>query len=70
MEEANKFVVNRPEGDKIKELLFNIKRLRPDLFGRIIQLINDLSKNKGETEDINKILKPKIKEIVMGDAEV
>jgi dsDNA-binding SOS-regulon protein len=47
VEEANKFVVNRPEDEKIKELMGYFKKNRPDIFDKIIQMIQELSKTKG-----------------------
>ena len=48
VEEANKFIVNRPEDEKIKELMAYFKKNRPDIFEKIIQMIQELSKTKGE----------------------
>jgi hypothetical protein len=40
-------VVNRPEDEKIKELMAYFKKNRPDIFEKIIQMIQELSKTKG-----------------------
>ena len=46
MEEGNKFIVNKPEEEKIKDFMGYVKKSRPDIFDEIIKLIQDLSKNK------------------------
>lgn len=46
MEEGNKFIVNRPEEEKIKDFMGYVKKSRPDIFDEIIKLIQDLCKNK------------------------
>ncbi len=71
MEDVNKFVVNKPEDEKIKEFLAYVKKNRFDIFSKIIELINDLSKSKGENPlEISKSLKPRLKDIVEGDKEL
>lgn len=45
-----------------------VKKNRPDVFNRIIVMIQDLSKSKGEGNvDVSKLIIPKLKEIVKGD---
>jgi hypothetical protein len=45
-----------------------VKRNRPEIFDKIITLITDLSKSKGENgQEMGKLIKPRIKEIVEGD---
>lgn len=71
MAEQNKFVINRPEDEKIKEYLANVKKNRPDVFEKIIQLINDLSKSKGEhSTSMSKNLYARLTDIVRGDPEL
>ena len=47
MEESNKFVINKPEEDKIKDFMAYVKRNHPAAFEKIIALIQDLSKSRG-----------------------
>ena len=71
LEEPNKFVINRPEDEKIKELMGYVKKNRPEVFQRIISLIQDLSRSNGESQmDISKSLKPRLREIINGDPEL
>jgi hypothetical protein len=45
-----------------------VKRHRPEIFERIIEMIQELSKAKGlNTLEISKSLKPRLKEIINGD---
>jgi hypothetical protein len=68
MDEGNKFVIPKPDEEKIKELMSFVKRNRPEIFDKIINLITDLSKSKGENgQEMGKLIKPRIKEIVEGD---
>lgn len=71
MEEGNKFVVNRPEDEKIKDFMGYVKRNRADVFDEIIRLIQDLSRQKGENSvEISKNLKPRLRDIIKGDPEL
>jgi len=71
MEEENKFVINRPEDEKIKQLMEYVKKNRPDIFQRIITMIQELSRTNGQNQvEISKMLKPRLKEIIKGDPEL
>jgi hypothetical protein len=71
MEDGNKFVVNRPDDEKIKEFMGYVKKNRAEVFDEIIRLIQDLSKCKGENPiEISKSLKPRLRDIIKGDAEL
>lgn len=71
MEEGNKFVVNRPEDEKIKDFMGYVKKNRADVFDEIIRLIQDLGKLKGENPfEISKNLKPRLRDIIKGDPEL
>lgn len=48
MEDGNKFIVNKPEDEKIKEFMGYVKKNRPDVFDEIIRLIHDLSTRKSD----------------------
>jgi hypothetical protein len=39
MDEGNKMVVNKPEEEKIKDLMTFVKKTRPDMFSKIISVI-------------------------------
>lgn len=48
-----------------------VKKNRIDIFEKIIRMIQELSKAKGESAiEISKILKPRLKDIVDGDKEL
>lgn len=71
MEEGNKFVINRPEDEKIKEFMGYVKKNRAGVFDQIIGLIQELSKLKGQNPvEISKSLKPRLKDITKGDPEL
>lgn len=71
MEDGNKFVVNRPEDEKIKEFMGYVKKNRADVFDEIIRLIQELSKIKGENPlEISKSLKPRLRDLTKGDPEL
>lgn len=71
MEEANKFVINKPEDEKIKDFMAYVKKNRNDIFEKIIQMIQELSKSKGENAvEISRSLRPRLKEIVDGDKDL
>ena len=68
MEEGNKFIVDRPEDEKIKDFMGYVRRNRADVFDEIIRLIQDLSKHKVENpNEISRSLKPRLREIIKGD---
>lgn len=46
-----------------------IKKNRPEIFERIIKMIQELSKSQGDNAfEICESLKPRLKEIISGDA--
>jgi len=48
-----------------------VKKNRPEVFNRIITMIQELSRSKGEgNADVSKLIIPKLKEIVKGDQEL
>ena len=47
MEGLNKFVINKPEEDKIKDFMAFVKRNHPAAFEKIIAMIQELSKSRG-----------------------
>lgn len=48
-----------------------IKTNRPEIFEKIIKLIHDLSRSKGENPvEISKSLKPRLRDIIKGDPEL
>lgn len=47
MEEANKFVINKNEEDKIKDFMAYVRKNHPSAFDKIIVMIQELSKTKG-----------------------
>jgi len=48
MDDPNRFIIPKPDEEKIKELMSFVKRNRPEIFDKIIHLIQELSKSKGE----------------------
>ena len=48
-----------------------VKKNRPEVFQRIITLIQDLSRSNGDNQgEISKSLKPRLREIINGDPEL
>lgn len=71
MEEANKFVINKPEEDKIKDFMAYVKKNHPSAFEKIITMIQELSKSRGESAlEISRSLRPRLSGIVEGDREL
>ena len=48
MEDGNKFIVNKPEDEKIKEFMGYVKKNRSDVFDEIIRLIHKKKKKKSD----------------------
>ena len=48
MEEPNKFVINKPEEEKIKDFMAYVRKNRPKIFQQIIDMIQELSKSSGD----------------------
>lgn len=64
-------VVNKSDEEKIKDLMAYTKNSNREIFERIIAMINELSKSKPENSgEISKILKPLLKEIVVGHKDL
>lgn len=71
LDEPNRFTIPRPVEEKIKELMSFVKRNRPEIFDRIITLITDLSKSKGDNgPETSLLIKLRIREIVQGEPEL
>jgi histone deacetylase complex regulatory component SIN3 len=71
LDEPNRFAIPRPVEEKIKELMSFVKRNRPEIFDRIIALITDLSKSKGDNgPETSLLIKLRIREIVQGEPEL
>lgn len=49
MEESNKFIINKSEEEKIKDFMAYVKKNHPSAFEKIIIMIQELSKSKGES---------------------
>jgi hypothetical protein len=49
MEEQNKFVINKPEEEKIKDFMAYVKKNHYSAFEKIIAMIQELSKSRGES---------------------
>lgn len=48
-----------------------VKKNRPAVFEKIIYMIQELNKSKGEgNHDVSKMILPKLKEIIEGDQEL
>ena len=47
-----------------------IKKNKPDIFEKIIQMITDLSNSGQQPGDISSVLKPRLRMIVKGDPEL
>lgn len=68
MDDGNKLVVNKPEEEKIKDLMTFVKKTRPDMFSKIISVIQEMSnKTDINAEEMNAKLKIHIKEIIKHD---
>lgn len=71
LEEGNRFIVTRAEDEKLRDFMGYVKNNRPDIFNRIITMIQELSKSKGEgNHEVSKMIMPKLKEIVAGDPQL
>ena len=73
LEEGNKFVVNRPENEKIKELIAYVKKKKSPVFEQIIKMINEVSSRDGggeSPEDKNRNIKNYLRDIIKGDEEL
>lgn len=68
MDEGNKMVINKPEEEKIKDLMTFMKKSRPEIFTKIINVIQEMSSKTGMSqEEMNAKLKIHIKEIIKND---
>jgi hypothetical protein len=71
MEEGNKMVINKPEEEKIKDLMTFMKKSKPEIFTKIINVIQEMSsKVNMNPEEMNAKLKIHIKEIIKHDDEL
>lgn len=46
LEDGNRFVVNRSEEEKQRDFLTHVQRTKPDVFKRIINMVQKLHENK------------------------
>ena len=80
LEDGNKMIINKPEEEKIKELMTFIKKTRPEIFNKLIIIITDMSSGRNGAngmaidattrEELNTKLKIQIKEITKHDEEL
>lgn len=61
--------MTKPEDEKLRDFMGYVKKNRPEIFNKIISMIQELSKSKGEgNTEVSKMIMPKLKEITSGDS--